>query len=120
MHKLVILIEGLSEDNAFDELWPQFLHLAEHMPGLLREAACHVEHNLYGSSQPLLIHELYFESVEAIQAAMRSPEGRVAGELLQRMTNGQMSLLIAAHLEDDPENIRKHWVEPYPREEKGA
>lgn len=120
MHKLVILIESLSEENAFEELWPQFLHLAERMPGLLREATCHVEHNLYGACQPLMFHELYFDSVEAIQAAMSSPEGRAAGELLQRMTGGQMSLLITAHLEDELENIRKHRLGTGPLEGTGA
>ncbi len=120
MHKLVILIESLARENAFDELWPQFLHLAERMPGLLREATCHVEHKLYGDCRPLLVHELYFDSVEAIQAAMSSPEGRAAGELLQRMTGGQMSLLIASHLEDELENIQKHGLAENSQEGQGA
>lgn len=120
MHKLVILIDALSEENAFAELWPQFLQFAERMPGLIREATCHVEHNLYGSCRATLIHELYFDSADAVQEAMSSPEGRAAGELLQRMTGGQMSLLITAHLEDELENIRKHRMGPNPKEEKGA
>jgi hypothetical protein len=37
---------------------------------------------------------------------MSSPEGRIAGELLQRMTNGRMSLFIVDHKEDDIGNIR--------------
>lgn len=120
MHKLVILIESLQENHTFEEVWPQFLHLAERMPGLLREATCHVEHSLYGACQPLLIHELYFDSVEAVQAAMGSSEGREAGELLQSMTGGRMSLLITDHLEDELANIRRHKTESTQQEDAAA
>jgi uncharacterized protein (TIGR02118 family) len=107
MHKLVILVELPQDSSTFEETWPQFLHLSERMPGLLREATCHVEYVLFGDYQPALLHELYFESVEAIQQAMGSPEGQAAGEILQRMSGGRLSLFIADHKEDDLENIRK-------------
>jgi hypothetical protein len=78
------------------------------MPGLKIEATCRVESTLYGNYHPTLVHELYFDSVEDIKNAMRSPEGRNAGELLQRMTGGRMSLIIADHKEDQIENIRRY------------
>ena len=108
MHKLVIMVEQLQDEAQFDELWPEFLHVSERMPGLIMEATCRVESNLYGSYQPALLHELFFESVDDIKHAMRSPEGRTAGELLQRMTGGRMSLIIADHKEDNIENIRRY------------
>ncbi|OGO64063.1 MAG: hypothetical protein A2Z45_10190 [Chloroflexi bacterium RBG_19FT_COMBO_55_16] len=108
MHKLVILVEPLDDEQAFDDIWPHFLHLSERMPGLQREATCRVEDVLYGRYQLAFIHELYFESAAAIQAAMISPDGQAAGELLQKMTAGRMTLLIADHKEDELENIRKY------------
>jgi uncharacterized protein (TIGR02118 family) len=108
MHKLVILIEPLHDDEAFEDLWPQFLHLSERMPGLLREATSQVEFNLYGRCKAARLHELFFDSAAAVEAAMASPEGRAAGELLQRMTGGAMTLLIADHKEDELVNIRKY------------
>jgi uncharacterized protein (TIGR02118 family) len=108
MHKLVILVDLPLEAAAFEEAWPQFLHLSERMPGLLREATSHVEYVLYGDYQPALMHELFFDSMEAVHQAMSSPEGRAAGEVLQRMSGGRLTLLIADHQEDDLENIRKH------------
>lgn len=107
MHKLVILIDQLNDEARFDEMWPEFLHVSERMPGLKREATCRVENNLYGVHQPAMLHELFFESLEDIQKALSSAEGRSAGELLQRMTGGRMSLFIADHKEDDIENIRR-------------
>jgi uncharacterized protein (TIGR02118 family) len=108
MHKLVILVELPSNDTSFDETWPQFLSLSERMPGLIREATSRVEYILYGGFEPALLHELYFESVEAIRRAMSSPEGQAAGEVLQRMSGGRLTLLIAEHQEDELENIRKY------------
>jgi uncharacterized protein (TIGR02118 family) len=106
MHKLIILIEQVPDEALFDEMWPQFLHLAERMPGLLGEASCRVEHLLYGARPVYLVHDLLFDSLASIQAAMGSPEGRAAGELLQRMAGGQLTLLITDYKQDDLENIR--------------
>jgi uncharacterized protein (TIGR02118 family) len=112
MHKLVILVELPPDDTSFDETWPQFLRLSEQMPGLIREATCRVEYILYGDYEPVLLHELFFDSVDAIQQAMSSPEGQGAGEILQRMSGGRLTLLVADHKEDDLENIRKYRDQP--------
>jgi hypothetical protein len=55
-----------------------------------------------------MIHELYFDSLDAAQRAMASPHGRSAGQLLQKMTLGRMVLFFADHKEDELENIHKH------------
>jgi uncharacterized protein (TIGR02118 family) len=111
MYKLVILIDQMEDEDQFDEMWPEFLHVSERMPGLKREATCRVESNLYGAQQPWLMHELFFKTVEDIHQALSSPDGRTAGELLQRMTGGRMSLFIADHKEDAIENIRRYQEE---------
>jgi uncharacterized protein (TIGR02118 family) len=107
MYKLVILIED-AQAAAFDAAWPQFLHLVEQMPGLQRETTSRVNHILYGNIACSMIHELYFDSLEALQAAMATPVGNQAGQLLQQMTDGKVSLLIGDHHADDLENIRRH------------
>ena len=106
MYKLVILIE--STDPHFDELWPQFLHRAESIPGLRREATSRVSQVLFGDLLCDLIHELYFDSYADLQHGMSSPEGQEAGRLLQGMTRGRMVLLMAEHTEDDLENIKRY------------
>jgi uncharacterized protein (TIGR02118 family) len=108
MHKLMILIDSLADWTAFDDTWPQFLHQAEDMPGLKREVTSRVDSVLYGKGRYAVIHELYFDSLDAAQEAMSSKPGREAGKILQAITDGQMTLLFADHKEDDIENIRKY------------
>lgn len=108
MHKLVILIEQPDDWSDFDQAWPEFLSHAERMPGLLREATSRVETILFGGRQFAMMHELFFDSPQAAQQAMASPEGKEAGRALQNMTRGRVSLFLADHKEDDLENIRKY------------
>lgn len=104
MHKLLILFHGPA-DPTLDPRWPRFLHQAEQMPGLLREAHCRVEQMLYGSQPVRLLHELYFDSLADLQAGMASPAGAGAGRLLQEISAGQFSLLIAEHRQDEAHNL---------------
>ena len=108
MHKLVIIIPPHIGDPVMDPSWPEFLHAAENMPGLQREATVRVNATLYGAQEVGVLHELYFETLADLQDAMRSPEGLAAGQIIQQITQGQMTLLIAEHREDDIENLRQY------------
>lgn len=108
MYKLMILIEPLPEEALLDEFWPQFLHHAERMPGLVREATVRVHSLMFGPYQVERVHELFFENLRDLEQALASPEGQQAGQLLQKMTHGKLTLLIAEHKEDDIENIRRY------------
>jgi uncharacterized protein (TIGR02118 family) len=107
MHKLLILIEPSINWQTFEELWPDFLHLAESMPGLRREATSRIDTTLFGNYPVTFIHELYFDSLDDASQALSSPEGRAAGKLLQEMTQGRVNLFFADHKEDALENILK-------------
>ncbi len=107
MHKLVILIEPPDDWAAFDEAWPQFLHHAESMPGLRREATSRVDTFLYGERTYAMMHELFFETLDDAQQAMASPAGRQAGKVLQTISSGNMVLFFADHKEDDIENLQR-------------
>jgi len=108
MHKLVILVDEMDSLPTFDELWPKFLSLAEQMPGLQREATSHVDRVVFGSSRCSLIHELFFDSLDALRQAMNSTPGLQAGQVLQKLTQGRLTLLITDHKEDELANIRKY------------
>jgi len=107
MQKLIILVESTTTPD-FHVFWPRFLHAAENIPGLQREATSRIGEILYGDMQCSLIHELFFDSYKSLQLGLASESGKEAGRLLQEMTGGRVGLLIADHNEDELENIRKY------------
>jgi len=108
MYKLMILVPPNIESPNFDAGWPEFLHAAESMPGLLREATVRITTSLYGTQEIGIVHELFFATQTDLQNAMASPEGINAGQIIQQLTQGQMTLLIAEHREDNIENLRQY------------
>ena len=108
MYKLVILVESLENWDHFEERWPEFLHLIEALPGLVREATSRVDVFLYGARPYVHMHELFFETRAEAEKALSSPNGQAAGALLQQMSNGSMTLFFADHREDDLANIHKY------------
>ena len=108
MYKLVILIEPQDHTAEFNRRWPEFLAKAERMPGLRREVTAHVDRVLHGELGAHQIHELHFDSLKAAADAMASPEGQSAGQLLQEISGGKVTLLLADHLQDDLSHIHRH------------
>ena len=108
MHKLIILIDQPKDIQTFEEAWPRFLREAERMPGLKREAAIQVVKTLFGDCQVYKIHELFFDNRKSLQAAMASESGQLSGQILQQITGGRISLLIADHREEQIEDLRKY------------
>jgi len=106
MFKLVVLIEAQDDMLRFENNWPRFLALAEKMPGLIKESKSPIHSRLYGSLKVSMIYEIFFESFDALKAAMVSPEGVAAGQMLQTITDGNVTLLYSDHMEDDLKNIR--------------
>jgi hypothetical protein len=107
MHKLVILILPTG-DRGFDDLWPEFLHAAERIPGLRREATSRVGRVLYGNQHFELMHELFFDSYADLEAGLNSDQGVRAGQILHQITNGRVLLFLADHTEDNLERIRSY------------
>jgi len=112
MYKLVILIEPQDHSAEFDRRWPEFLAAAERLPGLRREVTSHVDRVLSGAMSAHMMHELHFDSLKAAGAAMASPEGQAAGALLQEISGGKVTLMLADHSQDDLAHIRKHVPSP--------
>jgi uncharacterized protein (TIGR02118 family) len=108
MYKLVILVEPQDFGVEFDRRWPEFLAAAERLPGLRREVTSHVDRVLSGAMAAHMIHELHFDSLKAAGAAMASPEGHIAGALLQEISGGKVTLMLGDHTQDDLSHIQRH------------
>ena len=104
----MIIFPSHIQEPVLDAGWPEFLHAAESMPGLRREASVRVTASLYGTQEIGMVHELYFETLTDLQEAMRSSAGLTAGQIIQQLTQGEMTLLIAEHREDDIENLHRY------------
>jgi len=102
-YKLVILFnQPLPSD--FEQHWSeQFVPLAEKLPGLRRIVVSHTHGGPAGPVEVYLLHELHFDSLEALKAAMLTPEGINAGQALVKLVGKQATLLFAEHMEDVPE-----------------
>lgn len=107
MYKLMILIEPLEDTQLFDSKWPEFLHMAENMPGAKSEAICRIEQFLFGKIQYGMVYELYFNSRHEAEEAMASLQGQAAGQLLQLITAGNITIFIANHKQDTIANVRR-------------
>lgn len=101
MFKLVILIEPQIDLLEFEKSWLKFLKLAEEMPGLRKQVFSPVYMRVYGEAPVAMIHELYFDTPDELQAALGSPAGQAAGRKLQAITDGKFSMLFADHVEEE-------------------
>jgi uncharacterized protein (TIGR02118 family) len=101
--KLVILFAQPPDPAAFDRRWSEeFVPLAEALPGLRRVVVSHTRGGPAGAVAVHLIHELHFDDMAALTAAMASPPGVAAGQCLVRLAGGSAQLLFAEHMEDIP------------------
>lgn len=101
-HKLILLFHSPLPPN-FEQRWSEhFVPLAEKLPGLRRVVVSHTQGGPAGPVEIYLVHELHFDSLEALKAAMLAPEGLAAGQALVKLAGKQATLMFAEHMEDVP------------------
>lgn len=113
MYKLVILFLPPFAWATFDQGWQKFLGLAEQLPGLRKEAVGDIDELIFGpqSMNYKKVHELYFDSREELETALRSEAGQKAGQWLQSFTQGRFLLMVAKHMEASPDQFKKQTQE---------
>jgi uncharacterized protein (TIGR02118 family) len=109
MYKLVILFLPPFAWATFEQGWQKFLGMAEQMPGLRKESVGDIEQLVFGTQNITYkkIHELYFDSREALEEALKSEAGQKAGQWLHSFTQGRFLLMVAKHMEATPEQFKK-------------
>jgi uncharacterized protein (TIGR02118 family) len=81
MVKLTALFKKPADPQAFDDHYMNVhMPLAAKMPGLRRYEIAHVTGAPGGDSPYHLIADLYFDDMDALKAAMFSPEGKAAAK----------------------------------------
>jgi uncharacterized protein (TIGR02118 family) len=96
MHKLVILIRRSIHGELLEQRWSEeFVRLAERMPGLRRVVVTRPVGAPAAPPPVQLVHELFFDDLEALRSAMTSPEGQAAGRALMTIAPGEADLFFA-------------------------
>ena len=106
-YQLLILIPLTVEIQSFDEGWPEFLNAAEQMPGLIEESVNRIDNCIYGQNFLRRVYSFSFEDKSSLEKALTSPPGEKAGEILHRLTRGNMFLLSGEYKQDFLENIQE-------------
>jgi uncharacterized protein (TIGR02118 family) len=109
MYKLVILFEQPLNEMEFQGNWQMFMGLAEKLPRLRKEVVSSVQQVVHAPDgrQYTRIHELIFDSRDALETALQTKAGQEAGQFLQNFTLGRMVLLTAEHMEAFEKDFKK-------------
>ncbi len=108
MHKLTIFFYTPPSNQEFDQQsWQKFMGLAEKMPDLRRETVSDVDEFIFGGQGRgyAKIHEFYFDSRAALDAALQSEAGQAAGAFLHEFTHKRFTMIIAEHKEALPKEF---------------
>jgi uncharacterized protein (TIGR02118 family) len=100
MHKLVVVLRGWQDSERVEREWSEaFVPLAEQMAGLRRVSVSRTAGSPSGPADVILLHELFFDDLASLQAAMVSPAGQAAGRALMQLAAGRVELFFAEHQE---------------------
>ncbi|AUS07985.1 EthD family reductase [Laceyella sacchari] len=101
MVKLVALYKQPEDKQAFDKHYFEVhLPLTEKMPGLIKTKVTKFSSTPMGTESPFYLQaDMYFESEEALQAAMKSPEGKAAAKDVMSFAGKLITMIIGEEAE---------------------
>jgi uncharacterized protein (TIGR02118 family) len=102
MHKLMVVFKSSDDSLTLETQWStEFVARAERMPGLRRVSVSRIVGGPGGSVDLHLVHELYFDDLDALREALASDLGQEAGRALMDFGGENVSIYFAQHLEED-------------------
>jgi uncharacterized protein (TIGR02118 family) len=100
MIKFVVAFRKPQDNATFEDRYQDFLALAERMPALQRRQVVHVLGSPQGQPAYERLLELYFSSMDVLQAALLSPIGQEAGAELAKFPASSADLWYGEVYED--------------------
>jgi uncharacterized protein (TIGR02118 family) len=100
MVKFSIFFDKPTDLDAFETIYADFLALVERIPNIQRRQVNSVLGSPLGETPLYRILEVYFESYEAMDAALRTPAGQEAGGELRRLPAGTFQMIFADVFEE--------------------
>jgi uncharacterized protein (TIGR02118 family) len=101
MVKLMMLFKHPPNETKFEDDYVQALAYFEKMAGIQRQQANMVFGSPQGRSPYYRVLELYFDSYEALDKALVSPEGQAAGQYLMSYAENLVEVLFVDVLEEN-------------------
>ncbi|MBI4532410.1 MAG: EthD family reductase [Candidatus Melainabacteria bacterium] len=96
MVKLIALYKNPVTPQEFDQQYFQdHIPLASKMPGLRKIEVSRVFGAPQGEAEYYLVAELYFDDMDALKAAMTSPEGKAAAKNLMGFAKDLVTMMFA-------------------------
>jgi len=96
MVKLVAFYRKPADPAAFDQHYrTTHMPLVQRWPGLRRVEVAKITGAVGGESPYYMMAEMYFDDADALRTALRSPEGRAAGDDLQQFAAGLVTMVYA-------------------------
>jgi uncharacterized protein (TIGR02118 family) len=101
MVKLVALYKKPADVDAFEQHYAQIhIPLVEKIPGIRKIEWTRFLASPQGAAPYYMMYEMYFDSMESYQAAMKSAENKAAGQDLMLFAKDSVTLMVAEAYED--------------------
>jgi uncharacterized protein (TIGR02118 family) len=102
MIKLTVLYGPPTDPGAFDKYYLEtHVPIADAIPGLVRNEVSKVTGSLDGSTPPYHLHcDLYFDSSDALMAALGSAEGQAAAADVANFATGGVTMMLSEVLKE--------------------
>jgi uncharacterized protein (TIGR02118 family) len=102
MVKLIALYKKPADVDAFEQHYAHVhIPLAEKIPGIRKTEWTRFLASPQGAAPYYMMYEMYFDSMESYQAAMKSEENKAAGQDLMSFAKDLVTLLVAETYEDE-------------------
>ena len=102
MVKLVALYKKPANIDAFEQHYAQVhIALVERIPGIRKTEWTRFLASPQGEAPYYMMYEMYFDSMETYQAAMKSKENKIAGQDLLSFAQDSVTLMVAETYEDE-------------------
>jgi hypothetical protein len=105
MYQMVIILPAALDINMFDEGWPEFLEMAEQMPGLIQESVTRFDQVLFGEADIQRIYSFSFNDRQSLEQALTTEVGEKAGNILHAISNGNIIILSGDYQTDTLDRI---------------
>jgi uncharacterized protein (TIGR02118 family) len=102
MVKLIALYKKPANVDAFEQHYAQVhIPLVEKIPGIRKTEWTRFLAAPQGEAPYYMMYEMYFDSMESYQAAMKSEENKIAGQDLLSFAGNIVTLMVAHTYEDE-------------------